>query len=77
MTQITKLLHVTRYNNLMLLRKQYTMIMTVGNGSMIDKPRVRGWVVYGDNQAKYYPNRKEAELEVKNYKYSKEVGEWI
>lgn len=61
---MTQLLHVTEFNNLMLHRKHYTMVMTTGHGSMIDKPRARGWVVYGNNSAKWYPNRKLAELEL-------------
>lgn len=61
---MTQLLHVTRFNNLMLIRKQYTMVMTTGNGSMVDEPRKRGWVVYGDNFAKWLPNREQAEQEL-------------
>ena len=45
---------------------------TLGNGSMYDDPRVKGWVVYqhpklGDEHdfAKWYPNKREAELELK------------
>ena len=43
------------------------MVFTASNGSMVDKERVRGWVVYespslGDEQdyAKFYMNKKEA-----------------
>lgn len=61
---MTQLLHVTRFNNLMMLRKNYKMIMTTGNGSMVDKPRVKGWVVYGNNFAKWFKNKHEAELEL-------------
>lgn len=49
----------------MLLRKHYTMVMTIGNGSMANKPRERGWVVYGDNWAKFYMNKREAQRELK------------
>lgn len=59
-----QLLHVTHYNNLMMLRKQYQMVMTTGNGSMLDKPRVRGWVIWGQDFAKWYPNIREAKLEL-------------
>lgn len=48
----------------MLSQKKYTMVMTLGNGSMINEPRKNGWVVYGDNRAKWFSNRKEAELEL-------------
>lgn len=61
---MVQLLQVKRYNNLMLLQKRYTMIMTLGNGSMIDEPRKNGWVVMGDNYAKFYMNKKEAQLEL-------------
>jgi hypothetical protein len=61
---MAQLLQVKRFNNLMLLQRKYTMVMTLGNGSMIDEPRKNGWVVYGDNFAKWYPNRKQAELEL-------------
>jgi len=61
---MTVLLQVKRFNNLMLLQKKYTMVMTLGNGSMIDEPRQNGWVIYGDNFAKWFPNRQEAELEL-------------
>lgn len=57
------LCHVTNFNRLMTEKQQYIMVMTTGDGSMVDKPRVRGWVVYGNNFAKWLPNRKEAELE--------------
>lgn len=63
--KVAQLLHVTQFNNLMLLRKNYTMVMTTGNGSMANKPRERGWVVYGDDWAKFYMNKREALLELK------------
>lgn len=63
---MTQLLHVTRFNNLMMLRKNYTMVFSTGNGSMADKSREKGWIVYDESLdwAKYYPNRKLAELEI-------------
>lgn len=68
---MTKLFQVKRYNNLMLLQKSYTMVMTLGNGSMVDEPRKNGWVVFqspklGDEHdfAKWFSNRKQAELEL-------------
>jgi len=67
----TRLLQVRRYNNLMLLHKSYTMVTTLGNGSMIDTPRSNGYVVFqsprlGDTHdfAKWFSNKKEAELEL-------------
>ena len=69
---MARLAHVTEYNRLMASMRNYTYIMTTGNGSMLDKPRVKGWVVYesprlGDKRdyAKWLPNRKEAEAEQK------------
>ena len=59
-----QLLQVQRYNNLMLLQKKYIIVMTLGNGSMVDEPRLRGWVVYGNNSARYFSNRRGAELEI-------------
>lgn len=64
--EMTQLLQVKRFNNLMLLKKAYTMVMTLGNGSMVDKPRKNGWVVYGDNFAKFYLNKQEAILEMES-----------
>ena len=61
---MAQLLQVKRFNNLMLLQKQYTMVMTLGNGSMVDEPRQNGWVVYGDNFAKWFKNKQEAILEL-------------
>lgn len=55
---------VTIFNQEMIAQQKYTMVMTTGNGSMIDKPRVRGWVVHGDNFAKWFPNLKEAKAEL-------------
>jgi len=55
---------VINFNAEMLTRQKYTMVMTVGNGSMVDKPRVRGWVVHGKNFAKWLPNLKLAKLEL-------------
>lgn len=63
--KVAKLLHVKQFNNLMLLRNNYAMVMTTGNGSMANKPRERGWVVYGDDWAKFYMNKREALLELK------------
>jgi hypothetical protein len=62
--KITYLSRVTDFNQDMLAQRKYTMIMTVGNGSMVDEPRVRGWVVHGDNFAKWFPNLKQAQLEL-------------
>lgn len=61
---MTYLNKVTIFNNDMLAQRNYTMIMTKGNGSMVDEPRVRGWVVHGDNFAKWFPNLKAAKLEL-------------
>lgn len=63
--KVAKLLHVKQFNNLMLLRKNYSMVMTTGDGSAANKPRERGWVVYGDDWAKFYMNKREALLELK------------
>jgi hypothetical protein len=63
--KVAKLLHVKQFNNLMLLRNNYAMVMTTGNGSMANKPRERGWVVYGDDWAKFYINKREALMELK------------
>lgn len=61
-----QLLHVTEFNNLMLHRKHYTMVMTTGNGSMIDEPRKNGWVVYGEGFARFYMNKRQAQLELES-----------
>jgi len=67
----TRLLQVKQYNDLMLLHNSYSMCMTLGNGSMLDKPRQNGWVVFqsptlGDihDFAKWFPNIKQAQLEL-------------
>lgn len=62
---MTYLDRVTNFNNEMLAQGKYTMVMTTGNGSMVDKPRVKGWVVHGDNFAKWFPNLQQAKLELK------------
>lgn len=46
---------------------QYIMMFTLGNGSMADKPRQRGWVIYTKNEqgatsARFYQNKDEALL---------------
>jgi len=63
---MTYILQVKRFNDLMLLRKNYAMVMTLGNGSMVDEPRKNGYVVYGDNFAKWYSNIKQAKLELES-----------
>jgi hypothetical protein len=71
---MTRLNQVREFNALMASIRSYTYIMTLGNGSMADKPRVNGWVLYqsprlGDERdfAKWFPNRKAAELELSTY----------
>lgn len=44
---MAKVTHVTEYNRMMAARRAWTMIFTIGAGSMADKERVRGWVVHG------------------------------
>lgn len=68
---MTRLDRVENFNNEMLAMRNYTMVMTTGNGSMVDKPRVRGWVVWqskslGDSHdfAKWFSNLKEAKTEL-------------
>ena len=36
---------VWQFNKEMLDKQQYIMVMTLGNGSMVDMPRKRGYVV--------------------------------
>lgn len=64
---MARISHVTEYNSIMNKLNKWTMVFTASNGSMVDKERVRGWVVYespslGDEQdyAKFYMNKKEA-----------------
>lgn len=64
---MARISHVTEYNSIMNGLGKLVMVFTTGNGSLVDKERVRGWVVYespslGDGQdfAKFYMNKKEA-----------------
>jgi hypothetical protein len=64
----TRLDHVTYYNGFMDINRKFTMMFTVGNGSMADAPRLKGWILWqsplkGDAHdfAKWYPNKQEAE----------------
>ena len=59
------IIHVTEYNKQKTAEENYTMVFTSGNGSMIDKPRVKGWVIYNKNGAKWFPNKLDAELELR------------
>lgn len=66
----TRIMQVKEFNRLMRLQENYMYIMTLGNGSMVDKPRVNGWVVFqspklGDSQdfAKLLPNYQQAKIE--------------
>lgn len=59
-----RLKQVKDFNNLMTNIENYMYVMTTGNGSMLDKPRVKGWVVFssprlGDERdfARWYPNK--------------------
>lgn len=58
-----RILQVKRFNNYMLLEKKYTMIMTLGNGSMVDEPRKNGYVLCGDDWAKWFPNEQQSLIE--------------
>lgn len=69
----TRISHVTDYNAFMDINKKFSMEFTTGNGSMVDKLRVKGWVLWqsplkGDNQdfAKWYPNKQQAELNLRS-----------
>jgi hypothetical protein len=68
----TRLSHVTEYNGIMDIARKFTMMFTIGNGSMLDTPRLKGWVLWqsplrGDSQdfAKWYPNKEAAEQALK------------
>lgn len=67
----TRLSQVKEFNAIAQEHKLYMYTMTTGNGSMIDKPCVKGWVVYqlqvlGDTHdfAKWFSNKQAAELEL-------------
>ena len=66
----TRIMQVREFNRLMRLQRNYPYVMTLDNGSMVDKPRVNGWVVFqspklGDSQdfAKWLPNYQQAKIE--------------
>lgn len=70
----TRIDHVTYYNGFMDINRKFTQMFTVGNGSMQDAPRLKGWVVWqsplkGDKHdfAKWFPNKIEAlkELDIR------------
>ena len=64
---MTRIMQVKQFNQLMKQLKSYMYVMTLGNGSMVDKPRSNGWVVFqnpqlGDNKdfAKWLSNKEQA-----------------
>ena len=51
-----KIYKVKEFNNIMRAKSEWIMIMTKGNGSMIDEPRKTGYVVYYSPSARWFSN---------------------
>lgn len=61
-----KLFHVKQWNSLKKAEGEYMQVYTLGNGSMADEPRKKGFVVYkkhkeGGSGSKWFPNYLQAE----------------
>ena len=63
-----RMLSVKAWNDEARAKKAYILIYTLGNGSMIDTPRQRGYVVQkrhieGGERSKFYLNRELAQAD--------------
>ena len=70
----TKLYKVTDWNREKTNQKKYTLVYTLGNGSMLDEPRKRGYVVEkrlenGAERSKYHSNIEKAKADLYSDKF--------
>ena len=64
-----KLQQVKEYNRECLRRNAFIQVFTLGNGSMVDEPRVNGWIVSGycgEDSHQYFKNKELAKDFINN-----------